>query len=256
MTEPARDGLKKPPVIELRKVSRIYRTETVMTYALHDMDLILEGGEYVALMGRSGSGKTTLLAILGLLDEPSGGEYLLAGQSLRGLSEDRRARVRNAHIGFVFQSFNLIGDLSVQDNVALPLVYRGGIAGAQRQRQARALLEEVGMAHRARHYPNQLSGGEAQRVAIARALVTDPQLILADEPTGNLDTVSAEAVMSLLDTAHRNRGATILMATHDAHYASRAQRVIHLVDGKVTDKPEQADRNLAQGGRLERSVPR
>lgn len=224
------------PVIEMCALSKLYRTDTVLTYALQKTDMRLNQGEYVALMGRSGSGKTTLLAILALLDEPSAGEYLLAGQRTAGLSQDQRARVRNAHIGFVFQSFNLIGDISVKDNVELPLIYRRGIPPAQRHKKVQGLLEAMGMAHRARHFPAQLSGGEAQRVAIARALVTDPQLILADEPTGNLDTASALIVMDLLETAHREMGATVLVATHDRQYAARAQRIIQMVDGKVVNE--------------------
>lgn len=234
------------PVIRLHGISKVYRTETVETYALHEIDFTLLQGEYAAIMGPSGSGKSTLMAILGLLDQPNAGDYLLAGQSVLGLSEDQRARVRNVHIGFIFQSFNLIGDLTVQENIELPLIYRRGIPPAHRRERVIHLLEAVGLDHRARHYPNQLSGGQAQRVAIARALVTDPDLILADEPTGNLDSQSASAVMDLMETAHQGMGAAILMATHDQHYAQRAQRIIHIVDGKIVpdDVPSPAETSL------------
>lgn len=227
------------PIIEIAGLCKSYRTDTIVTHALQDADLVIDRGEYVALMGRSGSGKTSLLAILGLLDAPSAGEYRLAQQSVGGLSPDKQARVRNAYIGFVFQSFNLIGDLSVHDNVELPLIYRGGIPSGARRQKVGEWLDRVGMRHRERHFPNQLSGGEAQRVAIARALVTDPLLILADEPTGNLDSASAQVVMDLLDTAHRATGATILVATHDSQHAARAHRIIRLVDGRLLEEAAQ-----------------
>jgi putative ABC transport system ATP-binding protein len=193
-------------------------------------------GEYVAVTGPSGCGKSTLMAILGLLDDPTSGQYHLAGQDAAHLRERDRAVFRNRHIGFIFQSFNLIGDLTVAENVALPLLYRGGIAKPEREARARAMLEETGMAHRASHYPGQLSGGQQQRVAIARALVTEPDIILADEPTGNLDSHAGEAVMALLEELNTQKGATILMVTHDLHYARRARRIVKISDGQVVDE--------------------
>lgn len=224
-----------PPLLELRGVSKIYRSDTVMTYAVQDLDLRIQAGEYVVLMGPSGSGKTSLMAILGLLDHPSQGEQYLDGERVDGLTEDQRARYRNLHIGFVFQSFNLIGDLSVFENVELPLRYRGNIPSSERRERVEYLLEEVGIAHRARHYPSRLSGGQAQRVAIARALVTEPELILADEPTGNLDSHAGERVMALMEKLRTERGTTLFMATHDPVYAARAARVLHLRDGRWHD---------------------
>lgn len=223
------------PVLEAVNLHKVFHTETVETRVLAGVDLQLHAGDYVSLMGASGSGKSTLMSILGLLDDPTEGTYRLAGHAVNGLPEHRRARVRNAHIGFVFQAFNLIGDLSVLQNVELPLVYRGGVRPAERREKAQALLEAVGLAHRARHYPAQLSGGQQQRVAVARALVTQPDIVLADEPTGNLDTQSADAVMQLIDRANREWGATVLMATHDPERAQRAHRVIRMRDGRIVD---------------------
>lgn len=219
------------PLLELRAVSKVYRSDTVLTYAIRELDLSVQAGEYVALMGPSGSGKTSLMAILGLLDHPSAGEQYLSGHRVDGLSENQRASLRNLHIGFVFQSFNLIGDLSVFENVELPLRYRGNVAKHERRERVLALLEEVGLAHRARHYPAQLSGGQAQRVAIARALVSEPALILADEPTGNLDSHAGVRVMELMEQLRAERGTTLFLATHDPVYAARAERILHLQDG-------------------------
>lgn len=234
------------PVLELRSVSKIYRTDTIVTHAVHTLDLTLQPGEYVSLMGPSGSGKTSLMGILGLLDRPSQGEQYLAGERVDTLSENQRARYRNHYIGYVFQSFNLIGDLSVFENVELPLRYRGHMPGAERRERVEALLEEVGIAHRARHYPAQLSGGQAQRVAVARALVTEPALILADEPTGNLDSHAGERVMELMEKLRAERGTTLFMATHDPVYAARADRVLHLRDGQWVD-PDHPDADPVTG---------
>ena len=225
----------KTAVIEVTDLTKTYRTEEVETHALNGVHLSVTEGEYVAVMGPSGCGKTTFLSLLGLLDEPSGGSYHLSGTPVESLGASDRARVRNHHIGFVFQAFNLIGDLSVFENVELPLVYRGGISRNERRERVTRVLEEVGMAHRIRHYPGQLSGGQQQRIAVARALVGEPDILLADEPTGNLDSKSGEAVMALLDELN-NKGATILMVTHDPHYATRAKRIVRLHDGQVVDE--------------------
>ncbi len=223
------------PVIEVADLTKTYRTEEVETHALNGVHLAVEEGEYVAVMGPSGCGKTTFLSLLGLLDEPTSGSYRLSSTPVESLGAADRARVRNRHIGFVFQAFNLIGDLSVFENVELPLVYRGGISRGERRERVNHVLEEVGMAHRVRHYPGQLSGGQQQRIAVARALVGEPDILLADEPTGNLDSKSGEAVMALLDELNA-KGATILMVTHDPHYASRARRIVRLHDGQVVDE--------------------
>jgi len=222
-------------VIDVQDLKKIYRTEMVETHALAGVHLTVRRGEYVAVTGPSGCGKSTLMAILGLLDDPTSGQYRLAGQDAAHLRERDRAVFRNRHIGFIFQSFNLIGDLTVAENVALPLTYRGGIAKPEREARARAMLEETGMAHRASHCPGQLSGGQQQRVAIARALVTEPDIILADEPTGNLDSRSGETVMALLGEFNA-KGATILMVTHDMHYARHARRIVRISDGQVVDE--------------------
>src|SRR5204863_2049509 len=196
--------------------------------------LEVKGGEYVAIAGPSGCGKTTLLSILGLLDSPSDGTYTLAGEAVANLTPSERARIRNRQIGFIFQAFNLIGDLTVAENVELPLTYRG-MPAAERKQRVQNALERVGMAHRMRHYPSQLSGGQQQRVAVARAVAGDPVILLADEPTGNLDSKNGEAVMDLLAELHRG-GATICMVTHDARYTAHADRAIHLFDGRVVDE--------------------
>jgi len=222
-------------VIALDGIRKVFQTDEVETHALSDVHFEVHRGEYVSISGPSGCGKTTLLSILGLLDTASAGSYVLNGHDVAQLDAAARARIRNAEIGFIFQAFNLIGDLTVQENVELPLTYRGGIGTAERRARVHEALERVGMAHRMRHYPAQLSGGQQQRVAVARALVGKPAILLADEPTGNLDSRNGEAVMALLDELHRG-GATICMVTHDARYAELAQRKIRLFDGRVVDE--------------------
>jgi putative ABC transport system ATP-binding protein len=222
-------------LITLQSVTKVFLTDEVETHALSEIQMEIAKGEYVAIAGPSGCGKSTLLSILGLLDSPSSGQYLLNGRPVAELGGAERARVRNREIGFIFQSFNLIGDLSVFENVELPLTYRGMKAAERRQRVA-AALERVGMAHRAKHLPSQLSGGQQQRVAVARAVAGEPLILLADEPTGNLDSKSGEAVMDLLKELHQS-GATICMVTHDPRYARHADRSIHLFDGRVVDQP-------------------
>jgi putative ABC transport system ATP-binding protein len=222
-------------LIKLDGVSKVFLTDEVETHALAGVDMSIGRGEYVSIAGPSGCGKSTLLSILGLLDTPSEGKYTLNGRPVADLPPSERARVRNREIGFIFQSFNLIGDLSVFENVELPLTYRG-MASSERRQRVTAALERVGMAHRAKHLPSQLSGGQQQRVAVARAVAGEPLILLADEPTGNLDSKSGEAVMDLLKELH-DAGATICMVTHDPRYARHAQRGIHLFDGKVIDTP-------------------
>ena len=222
------------PVIQLDGVTKVFFTDEVETHALSGIHLQIDKGEYVAIAGPSGCGKSTLLSILGLLDTPSKGEYQLDGRSILTLSSVERARIRNRQIGFIFQSFNLIGDLTVYENVELPLTYRG-MKSAERRQRVEAALERVGMAHRAKHLPSQLSGGQQQRVAVARAVAGEPLILLADEPTGNLDSRSGEAVMDLLHELHQ-AGATICMVTHDPRYARHAERSIHLFDGRVVEE--------------------
>jgi len=219
------------PLIQLQEIRKVFYTEEVETHALSDVHLEIRKGEYVSIAGPSGGGKTTLLSILGLLDAPTDGEYLLDGEPVATLSPAERARVRNRQIGFVFQAFNLIGDLTVHENVELPLTYRG-MSAAERKRRVIDALEKVGMSNRAKHYPPQLSGGQQQRVAVARAVAGDPAILLADEPTGNLDSSNGEAVMDLLQQLHQG-GATICMVTHDPRYAAHAGRSIELFDGRV-----------------------
>jgi putative ABC transport system ATP-binding protein len=219
------------PLIRMQKVKKVFVTDEVETHALEDIDLEIGRGEYVSISGPSGCGKSTLLAILGLLDSPSSGTYFLNGRPVERLSLSERAKIRNREIGFIFQAFNLIGDLTVYENVELPLTYRG-MGSAERKRRALEALERVGMSHRTKHYPAQLSGGQQQRVAVARALAGDPAILLADEPTGNLDSVNGEAVMDLLRDLHQG-GATICMVTHDARYARHAERSIELFDGRL-----------------------
>src|SRR5215472_13761729 len=220
-------------MLKMTRLSKIYRTEVVETYALRDFSIDVQEGEFVAVTGPSGSGKTTFLTIAGLLEEFSSGEYRLDGVDVRGLNDYRRSRLRNEKIGFIFQSFNFIGDLNVQENIEVPLRYRG-LGGADRQRAVKEALERVGLSARARHYPSELSGGQQQRVAIARALAGRPRVLLADEPTGNLDTQMARGVMELIEELHRD-GATIVMVTHDPELSARAQREVHVVDGQVVD---------------------
>jgi putative ABC transport system ATP-binding protein len=221
-------------LIVLEGIKKVFYTDEVETHALSDIHLEIRKGEYVAIAGPSGCGKTTLLSILGLLDSPTDGSYTLDGQPVSRLTAADRARVRNRQIGFIFQAFNLIGDLTVYENVELPLTYRG-MAADQRRARVQAALERVGMAHRTKHFPAQLSGGQQQRVAVARAVAGDPAILLADEPTGNLDSTNGEAVMELLRELHQG-GATICMVTHDARYARHAERSIHLFDGKVVEE--------------------
>jgi len=224
---------KNGALIKLDGVGKTFYTDEVETHALSNIHLAIKAGEYVAIAGPSGCGKSTLLAILGLLDSPSNGTYLLKGQPVEGLTLAERARVRNREIGFIFQAFNLIGDLTVYQNVELPLTYRN-MPVANRKKRAQEALERVGMSHRMRHFPSQLSGGQQQRVAVARALAGSPSILLADEPIGNLDSTNGEAVMALLQELHRG-GATICMVTHDVRYAKHADRSVHLLDGRVTE---------------------
>jgi putative ABC transport system ATP-binding protein len=226
------------PLIRLQGIKKVFLTDEVETHALAEVHLEIKQGEYVAISGPSGCGKTTLLSILGLLDTASEGEYLLDGRPVAGLNAADRARVRNRQIGFIFQAFNLIGDLTVYENVELPLTYRG-MSSTERKERVLAALERVGMSHRAKHYPAQLSGGQQQRVAVARAVAGDPAILLADEPTGNLDSVNGESVMDLLRELNRN-GATICMVTHDPRYALHADRSINLFDGRVVDEQAMA----------------
>ncbi len=220
------------PLIALRELRRIYTTEQMETHALAGIDLDIHPGEYVAIEGPSGCGKSTLLSVLGLLDEPSGGEYTLAGVPTTEIDAEEQARLRNREIGFIFQSFNLIPEMTVRENVELPLLYRGGLDAGARRQAAEEALKRVGMEHRADHRPGQLSGGQQQRAAIARALVGKPSLLLADEPTGNLDTESGEQVMALLGELHE-AGATLVMVTHNPAYAEQAQRRLRMRDGLI-----------------------
>jgi putative ABC transport system ATP-binding protein len=219
------------PLIRLEGVGKVFLTEEVKTHALRNVDLEIHPGEFVAISGPSGCGKTTLLSILGLLDTPTSGEYWLVGDSVASLSARQRSQIRNREIGFIFQAFNLIGDLTVYENVELPLTYRNMPASERKDRVTNA-LERVGMAHRAKHYPSQLSGGQQQRVAVARAIGGNPSVLLADEPTGNLDSVNGGAVMDLLKELHE-KGSTIVMVTHDPRYEEYAERSVHLFDGEV-----------------------
>ena len=221
----------KQPLIRLQDVKKVFFTDEVETHALAGTHLDIANGEYVSITGPSGCGKSTLLSILGLLDSPTEGKYWLNGKLVSDLSLGERAHIRNREVGFIFQSFNLIGDLSVYENVELPLTYRG-MSSADRKARVTDALEKVGMAHRAKHLPSQLSGGQQQRVAVARAVAGQPLILLADEPTGNLDSKNGEAVMDLLRELHRG-GATICMVTHDPRYATFADRAIHLFDGRV-----------------------
>jgi putative ABC transport system ATP-binding protein len=221
-------------LVELQDLGKSYFTEEVETRALRDITLQIDRGEYVAIEGPSGCGKSTLLSILGLLDTPTSGKYRLNGRAVEQLSPSERATIRNREIGFIFQNFNLIGDLSIFENVELPLVYRGMTKGERKSRVAE-VLDRVRMAHRAKHYPMQLSGGEQQRVAVARALAGDPSILLADEPTGNLDTRNGEAVMELLAELHEY-GSTIIMVTHDFRFAKQAKRTVGLLDGQLVEE--------------------
>ncbi len=237
-------------LIRLDGIKKVFFTDEVETHALAGVHLEVKPGEYLAIAGPSGCGKTTLLSILGLLDTPTDGEYLLDGQPVAKLTASQRARVRNRQIGFIFQAFNLIGDLTVYENVELPLTYRG-MDSAERRKRVTEALERVGMSHRVKHYPAQLSGGQQQRVAVARAVAGEPLILLADEPTGNLDSVNGEAVMELLKELH-SQGATICMVTHDPRYARHADRSIHLFDGRIVEE-ERGNREKADEQQLRES---
>ncbi len=242
MADSSKQTGNQQALIHLEGVSKIFVTDEVETHALSGIAMDIRKGEYVSISGPSGCGKSTLLAILGLLDSPSQGTYVLNGNPVQNLKLAERARIRNREIGFIFQAFNLIGDLSVYENVELPLHYRG-LGGDERKRRVHAALDRVGMTHRIKHYPAQLSGGQQQRVAVARALAGDPSILLADEPTGNLDSANGEQVMDLLRELHQ-AGSTICMVTHDPRYADYADRSIHLFDGKVvTDQANSAKMN-------------
>lgn len=221
-------------LLSLDGVTKVFVTDEVETHALSGIHMAINRGEYVSISGPSGCGKSTLLAILGLLDSPTEGTFLLNGQPVQNLKMAERARIRNREIGFIFQAFNLIGDLTVYENVELPLTYRG-MPSSERKKRVHEALERVGMSHRVKHYPSQLSGGQQQRVAVARALAGSPSILLADEPTGNLDSANGEAVMELLRDLHRS-GATICMVTHDPRYANFADRSIRLFDGRIVDE--------------------
>ena len=224
-------------IIEIEHLTKIFYTDEIETHALSGVHLQIARGEYVAMSGPSGCGKSTLLSIIGLLDTPTDGRYMLNGKEVANLNFGDRSRIRNQEIGFIFQCFNLIGDLTVAENVELPLTYRTGMPAAERKKRVQESLERVNMAHRMRHYPAQLSGGQQQRVAVARALAGSPSILLADEPTGNLDSKNGEAVMTLLQELH-NEGATICMVTHDPRFAAHAERQVHLFDGKVVAEGE------------------
>jgi len=221
-------------LIQLQGVTKVFFTEEVETHALSGIYLEIKKGEYLSISGPSGCGKSTLLSLLGLLDSPTDGKYWLNGKEVEDLSLSERTRIRNREIGFIFQAFNLIGDLTVYENVELPLTYRG-MPGSERKERVQEALERVGMSHRMKHYPSQLSGGQQQRVAVARALVGRPAIMLADEPTGNLDSKNGEAVMDLLRNLHQE-GATLCMVTHDPRYAKFAERTVHLFDGRIVDE--------------------
>jgi putative ABC transport system ATP-binding protein len=225
------------PLIQIQDLTKVFFTDEIETHALSGIHLSIAKGEYVAMSGPSGCGKSTLLSIIGLLDTPTSGTYFLNGKGVENLDFAERSRIRNQEIGFIFQSFNLIGDLTVYENVELPLTYRQKMNSNERKERVMEALERVGMAHRIRHYPSQLSGGQQQRVAVARALGGRPSILLADEPTGNLDSRNGEAVMELLQKLHAD-GATICMVTHDPRFAAHAQREVHLFDGKVVAEEE------------------
>jgi putative ABC transport system ATP-binding protein len=225
-----------PKVIETKNLTKVFRTEEIETHALAGINLTIEENDYLAIVGPSGSGKSTLLSILGLMDLPSGGTFLWRGEPISDLADTALSARRNREVGFIFQTFNLIGDLTVEQNVELPLVYRG-LAAKVRRTKVAAVLDRLGMGHRARHHPGQLSGGQQQRVAVARALVGEPSILLADEPTGNLDSVNGESTMDLIEELHQG-GATICMVTHNWDYARRAKRMIKLSDGHIVEERE------------------
>lgn len=236
------------PFISLQNVEKVFHTDELETHALSDITMQVGRGEFVAITGPSGCGKSTLLSILGLLDSTDGGRYSIDGEEMSGLAPSARARLRNSHIGFIFQSFNLIADLTVEENIALPLTYRAKHDRRVIRQRVTEVLEMVAMAHRTKHYPGQLSGGQQQRIAVARALVGDPSLLLADEPTGNLDSRNGESIMQLLETLHA-AGSTICMVTHDPAFARRAGRVIHMLDGRIVDEDLARDGSMMIVGR-------
>ena len=225
-------------MLQMRNLSRVYRTDTVETTALDSIDLDIEPGEFVAIMGPSGCGKSTLLNLIGMLDSPSSGSYIFNGQEVAGLSESKLSETRKSNIGFIFQSFNLVDELSVRDNIELALLYHN-VAHAERKRRVDEVMDKVGIAHRAKHRPSQLSGGQQQRVAVARALVASPKLILADEPTGNLDTHHGEEVMRMLQTLN-GEGSTIVMVTHSPAHADYAGRIVNMLDGRILQERRRA----------------
>lgn len=227
-------------LIDLKGIKKVFFTDEIETHALTDISLGIYQGEYVSISGPSGCGKSTLLSLLGLLDTSTDGQYRLAGQQVSNISKRERARIRNQEIGFIFQSFNLISDLDVEENVELPLTYRTDISKADRAEMVKAALQKVDMAHRAKHFPSQLSGGQQQRVAVARAIAGNPSILLADEPTGNLDSKNAQAVMDLLDKLH-SEGATICMVTHDPRSALSAKRNIEVLDGRIVGDQQRSD---------------
>jgi len=230
--------MKEQPMLSMHDLTRVYRTDTVETTALDGINLEIADGEFVAVMGPSGCGKSTLLNVVGMLDSPSGGSYLFNGQEVAGLSEARLAEVRKKNIGFIFQSFNLVDELSVRENVELALLYHD-VPASERRRRADEVMDKVGVAHRAKHRPSQLSGGQQQRVAVARALIGEPKLILADEPTGNLDTHHGEEVMKMLQALNAE-GSTIVMVTHSPAHADYASRVVNMLDGRVLQERRRA----------------
>jgi putative ABC transport system ATP-binding protein len=225
-------------MLHMRALSRVYRTDAIETTALDAIDLDIMAGEFVAIMGPSGCGKSTLLNLMGMLDSPSSGSYVFDGQEVAGLNEARLAEVRKASIGFIFQSFNLVDELSVRENIELALLYHS-VSASERKRRTEEVMDRVGIGHRARHFPSQLSGGQQQRVAVARALVAEPKLILADEPTGNLDTNHGEEVMRMLQTLNA-QGSTIVMVTHSPAHADYASRIVSMLDGRILQERRRA----------------
>lgn len=240
-------------LIHMHDIRKVFHADEVETHALAGIHMQIERGDYVSISGPSGCGKSTLLSLLGLLDTPTSGEYLLNNVPVADINAAERARIRNREIGFIFQAFNLIGDLSVVENVELPLTYREGVGRSERRDRALAALERVGMAHRLNHFPSQLSGGQQQRVAVARALVGEPSILLADEPTGNLDSRNGEAVMALLAELHAG-GATICMVTHDPRYADFADRKVYMFDGQIVDEETLHKLRQEEEQRLEEQI--